>query len=107
MLQCRFPLPCDTFVFHGFLPVKKGRLTKFKSLTEETKTMVFYESPYRLVKTLEEFITYFGENRQCAVSRELSKMFEENKRGTLREIADHFKAKTVKGEIVIIVAGRA
>jgi len=68
--------------------------------------MIFYESPVRLVKTLEEFITYFGENRSCAVSREISKMFEENKRGTLREVADYFKAKTVKGEIVIIVAGK-
>jgi 16S rRNA (cytidine1402-2'-O)-methyltransferase len=68
--------------------------------------MIFYESPNRLVKTLEEFITYFGEDRQCGVSRELSKMFEENKRGTLREVADHFKEKTVKGEIVIIVAGK-
>jgi 16S rRNA (cytidine1402-2'-O)-methyltransferase len=100
-------LPCDTFVFHGFLPVKKGRLTKFKSLTEETKTMVFYESPYRLVKTLEELGTHLGADRKASVSRELSKMFEENKRGTLSELAVHFSQKTVKGEIVIIVEGIA
>jgi 16S rRNA (cytidine1402-2'-O)-methyltransferase len=77
-----------------------------KQLAEEERTLIFYESPIRLVKTLEEFITYFGENRQCAVSRELSKMFEENMRGSLREVADHFKEKTVKGEIVIVVAGK-
>ncbi|MGZ3861770.1 MAG: 16S rRNA (cytidine(1402)-2'-O)-methyltransferase [Bacteroidia bacterium] len=100
-------LPCDTFVFIGFLPVKKGRLTKFKSLAGETKTMVFYESPYRLVKTLEELQTHLGTDRRASVSRELSKMFEENKRGTLGELAVHFSQKTVKGEIVIIVEGIA
>lgn len=99
-------IPTNRFCFEGFLPVKKGRQTMMKKLADEERTMIFYESPNRLVKTLEEFITYFGEDRQCAVSRELSKMFEENKRGTLREVADHFNEKTVKGEIVIIVAGK-
>lgn len=77
-----------------------------KKLAEEDRTLIFYESPLRLVKTLEEFITYFGEERQCSVSRELTKMFEENKRGTLKEVHQYFNDKTVKGEIVIIVAGR-
>ena len=99
-------IPTNRFAFEGFLPLKKGRQTMMKKLVEEERTMIFYESPMRLVKTLEEFITYFGADRQCSVSRELTKMFEENKRGTLREVADHFKAKTVKGEIVIVVAGR-
>mgnify|MGYP001572262988 FL=1 len=99
-------IPTNRFCFEGFLPLKKGRQSLLKQLAEEERTIIFYESPIRLVKTLEEFITYFGENRSCSVSRELSKMFEENKRGTLREVADYFKAKTVKGEIVIIVAGR-
>lgn len=99
-------IPTNRFCFEGFLPLKKGRQSLLKRLAEEERTMIFYESPVRVVKTLEEFITYFGEDRSCAVSRELSKMFEENKRGSLREVADHFKAKTVKGEIVIIVAGK-
>lgn len=99
-------IPSNRFAFEGFLPLKKGRQTMMKQLVNEERTMIFYESPMRLVKTLEEFITYFGTGRQCAVSRELTKMFEENKRGTLREVADHFKAKTVKGEIVIVVAGK-
>lgn len=99
-------IPANRFVFEGFLPLKKGRQSLMKELVNEERTMIFYESPMRLVKTLEEFITYFGAGRQCAVSRELSKMFEENRRGTLREVADHFKAKTVKGEIVIVVAGK-
>lgn len=98
-------LPCDTFCFEGFLPQKKGRQTKIKSLVQEQRTMVFYESPHRLVKALEQFAEYFGEERKASVSRELSKMFEENKRGTLKELADYFKSKTVKGEIVIVVAG--
>ncbi|HXB40949.1 MAG TPA: 16S rRNA (cytidine(1402)-2'-O)-methyltransferase [Bacteroidia bacterium] len=98
-------LPCDTFVFIGFLPQKKGRQTKFKSLAEETHTMIFYESPFRLVKTLEELKIYLGEERRASVSRELSKMFEENKRGTLAELTKYFSEKTVKGEIVIIVEG--
>src|SRR5215216_761506 len=99
-------LPINRFVFEGFLPLKKGRQTLLKQLAEEERTMVFYESPVRLVKTLKELGQYFGEDRLCSVSRELSKLFEENKRGTLREVADHFKEKTVKGEIVIIVAGK-
>lgn len=99
-------IPTNRFAFEGFLPLKKGRQTMMKKLVEEERTMIFYESPMRLLKTLEEFITYFGADRPCSVSRELTKMFEENKRGTLREVADHFKAKTVKGEIVIVVAGK-
>ncbi|MGB3007830.1 MAG: 16S rRNA (cytidine(1402)-2'-O)-methyltransferase [Chitinophagaceae bacterium] len=99
-------IPTNRFCFEGFLPLKKGRHTLLKQLADEERTMIFYESPMRLVKTLEEFFTYFGEERQCAVSRELTKMFEENKRGSLREVADYFKAKTVKGEIVIVVAGK-
>ena len=99
-------IPTNRFAFEGFLPLKKGRQTMMKKLVLEERTMIFYESPMRLVKTLEEFIQYFGAERECCVSRELTKMFEENKRGTLREVADHFKAKTVKGEIVIVVAGR-
>ncbi len=99
-------IPANRFCFEGFLPLKKGRQTLLKQLATEERTMIFYESPLRLVKTLEEFITFFGEKRQCAVSRELSKMFEENKRGTLREVADYFKEKAIKGEIVIIVAGK-
>jgi 16S rRNA (cytidine1402-2'-O)-methyltransferase len=99
-------IPSNRFVFEGFLPLKKGRMTLLKSLLEEERTMIFYESPVRLVKTLEEFIQYFGPDRQCSVSRELSKMFEENKRGKLREVAEFFKHKAVKGEIVIILAGK-
>lgn len=98
-------LPINSFVFEGFLPLKKGRQTMMKKLAIEERTMIFYESPMRLVKTLENFIEYMGENRQCSVSRELTKMFEENKRGTLREVSGYFKQKTVKGEIVIIVDG--
>jgi len=99
-------IPTNRFVFEGFLPIKKGRQTLLKQLAEEERTMIIYESPMRLVKSLEEFITYFGADRLCGVSRELTRLFEENKRGTLREVADHFKAKTVKGEIVIILAGK-
>lgn len=99
-------LPLNRFCFEGFLPLKKGRQTLFKKLAEEERTIVFYESPMRLVKTLEECIVYFGEDRQCSVSRELTKMFEENKRGSLREVCDYFKAKTVKGEIVVVVSGK-
>lgn len=98
-------IPTNRFCFEGFLPLKKGRQTLLKQLAEEERTMVFYESPQRLVKTLKEFITYFGEERSCSVSRELTKMFEENKRGTLKEVHEYFSDKTVKGEIVIIVAG--
>jgi len=99
-------LPTNRFCFEGFLPLKKGRQTLLKQLAEEERTLIFYESPVRLVKTLEEFITCFGKDRICSVSRELTKLFEENKRGTLREVCDHFKMKTVKGEIVIIVQGK-
>ena len=98
-------LPSDRFCFEGFLPVKKGRQTKLKELATEKRTMIFYESPYRLVKTLEQFCEFFGSERQASVSRELSKMYEENFRGALAEILEHFKAKTVKGEIVIVVGG--
>ncbi|HTL81086.1 MAG TPA: 16S rRNA (cytidine(1402)-2'-O)-methyltransferase [Bacteroidia bacterium] len=98
-------LPCDSFVFVGFLPQKKGRQTKWKELAEEKRTMVLYESPFRLVKALEEMKEHFGAGRQVCVSRELTKMFEENFRGTVEEAIKHFSAKTVKGEIVIVVAG--
>lgn len=98
-------LPSDTFCFEGFLPQKKGRQTKIKALINEQRTMIFYESPHRLVKALEQFSEYFGEERRASVSRELTKMFEENKRGTLKELAAYFKSKTVKGEIVIVVEG--
>ena len=98
-------LPCNRFVFEGFLPQKKGRQTLLKKLATEERTMIFYESPMRLVKTLEDFASFFGDDRPCCVSRELTKMFEENKRGSLREVCDYFKEKGVKGEIVIIVQG--
>ncbi len=99
-------LPTNRFVFEGFLPQKKGRMTALKQLAEEERTMIFYESPFRLVKTLADLMQYFGEDRLCSVSRELTKKFEENKRGTLKEVHDHFAAKTVKGEIVLVVAGK-
>ncbi len=99
-------LPINNFCFEGFLPLKKGRQTFLKRMATEERTMVFYESPMRLVKTLNNFIEYFGADRHCCVSRELTKKFEENKRGTLQEVHDHFNAKTVKGEIVIIVQGK-
>ncbi len=98
-------LPTNRFIFEGFIPIKKGRQTLLKQLATEERTMIFYESPMRLVKTLEDMVQYFGENRNCSVSRELTKMFEENKRGTLKEVAEYFKLKTVKGEIVLVVAG--
>ncbi len=98
-------LPTNRFVFEGFIPIKKGRQTLLKQLATEERTMIFYESPMRLVKTLEDMAQYFGEDRNCSVARELTKLFEENKRGTLREVADYFKAKSVKGEIVLVVAG--
>jgi 16S rRNA (cytidine1402-2'-O)-methyltransferase len=98
-------LPMNSFCFEGFLPLKKGRQTALKKLAVEERTMVFYESPMRLVKTLKDLIEYFGAERQCSVSRELTKKFEENKRGTLQEVHDHFDAKQVKGELVIVVAG--
>ncbi|HEU4719526.1 MAG TPA: 16S rRNA (cytidine(1402)-2'-O)-methyltransferase [Bacteroidia bacterium] len=99
-------LPCDSFVFAGFLPQKKGRQTKLRSFEDEKRTMIFYESPFRLVKALGEFRAHFGAERQVCVSRELTKMFEENFRGTVAGAIAHFSAKTVKGEIVIVVAGK-
>ena len=99
-------LPCDRFCFEGFLPRKKGRNKRLKGLDEETRTMVFYESPYRLVKTLDEMALHFGSDRQACVSRELSKIYEENLRGTLSYLSDHYKKNPPKGEIVIIVAGK-
>jgi 16S rRNA (cytidine1402-2'-O)-methyltransferase len=98
-------IPSNRFVFEGFLPLKKGRQTLLKTLAKENRTMIFYESPVRLVKTLGEFIQYFGPGRLCAVSRELTKMFEENKRGSLQEVCDYFNGKNIKGEIVIVVDG--
>lgn len=98
-------LPMQRFCFEGFLPLKKGRQTLLKQLAMEERTLVFYESPMRLVRTLEDFIQYFGEERQCCVSRELSKLYEENQRGTLREVRNYYQEKGVKGEIVIVVEG--
>lgn len=98
-------LPINRFCFEGFLPVKKGRQTLLKKLAVEERTLVFYESPLRLVKTLEEMILYFGAARKCSVSRELSKIYEENVRGSLEEVLTHFREKGVKGEIVIVVEG--
>jgi 16S rRNA (cytidine1402-2'-O)-methyltransferase len=98
-------LPAERFCFEGFLPQKKGRQSRLISLQHEERTMIFYESPFRLVKTLGQFCEYFGETRQASVSRELSKLFEENFRGSLLECLEHFSAKTVKGEIVMVVAG--
>jgi 16S rRNA (cytidine1402-2'-O)-methyltransferase len=98
-------LPCDRFCFEGFLPQKKGRQSKIQSLVQEERTMVFYESPYRLVKTLEQFAEAFGADRQVSVCREISKVHEESVRGTLAEVAAHFREYAPKGEIVIVVAG--
>jgi 16S rRNA (cytidine1402-2'-O)-methyltransferase len=99
-------LPMTRFCFEGFLPLKKGRHTLLTALAAEERTIVFYESPVRLVKTLADCIQYFGAERPCCVSRELSKKFEENKRGTLQEVHDYFKEKGVKGEIVVVIGGR-
>ena len=98
-------LPCDRFCFEGFLPQKKGRQTLLGQLALETRTMVFYESPFRLVKTLEQFIQFFGAERECSVAREISKIHEEHIRGTLQEVSEWFHAHEPKGEIVIVVAG--
>lgn len=98
-------LPCDRFTFEGFLPVKKGRQTRLKSLINEERTMIFYESPFRLIKTLENFVEAFGSERQACVSREISKIYEENVRGTLSEIIANFANRSIKGEIVIVVQG--
>lgn len=99
-------LPNDRFCFEGFLPQKKGRLTKLKELAEESRTMIFYESPYRIIKTLTLFAEFFGENRPASVSREISKIYEETKRGTLKELIAHFTEHPPKGEFVIIVSGK-
>ena len=99
-------LPSDRFTFEGFLPHKKGRHTRLTELKEEERTMIFYESPHRLLKSLEQFAEYFGAERQASVSRELTKMFEETVRGTLTEIITYFAEKTIKGEIVIVVSGK-
>jgi len=99
-------LPNDKFVFEGFLPVKKGRQTRLKLLAEESRTIIFYESPHKLIKTLTHFGEYFGEDRQVSVSRELTKLYEETIRGTVREVLDHYTNKPPKGEIVIVVAGK-
>jgi len=99
-------LPSDSFCFEGFLPLKKGRHTILTALAEEKRTVILYESPMRLVKTLEQMMSYFGEDRQCSVSRELTKKFEENFRGTIKEVHEHFAVKGVKGEIVIVIAGK-
>lgn len=98
-------LPCDRFCFEGFLPVKKGRQTLLRELATETRTMVFYESPYRLVKTLDQFSEFFGPDRHCSVAREISKIHEEHRRGTLAEVSAWFKEHEPKGEFVIVVAG--
>ncbi len=99
--------PNDKFVFEGFLPVKKGRQTRLKLLSDETRTLIFYESPHKLVKTLQHFEEYFGEKRMVSVSRELTKFFEETRRGTVKEIKEHFIEHPPKGEIVIIVKGNS
>jgi 16S rRNA (cytidine1402-2'-O)-methyltransferase len=98
-------IPTNRFVFEGFLPLKKGRQTMLKALAVEPRTIILYESPMRLVKTLKELAVYFGADRLASVSRELTKMFEENKQGTLQDLAVYFESKSVKGEIVIVIAG--
>jgi len=99
-------LPNDRFVFEGFLPVKKGRQTRLKLLSEEERTMIFYESPHKLIKTLTQFAEYFNEERQVSVSRELTKLYEETIRGTIKEVLNHFENKAPKGEFVIVVDGK-
>ncbi|KAG1647938.1 Ribosomal RNA small subunit methyltransferase I [Nymphon striatum] len=100
-------LPNDKFIFEGFLPVKKGRQTRLKFLAEETRTMVFYESPHKLIKSLGSFVEYFGADRPVSVSRELSKLYEETIRGTAEEVLKHYTEKPPKGEIVIVVGGKS
>ncbi len=100
-------LPNDKFIFEGFLPVKKGRQTRLLLLAEESRTMIFYESPHKLIKTLGHFCTYFGEERLVSVSRELTKLYEETTRGTAKEVLEHYTNKPPKGEIVIIVDGKS
>ncbi len=98
-------LPAESFVFLGFLPVKKGRKTFLENLQEEKRTMIFYESPHKLQKTLKDFIHYFSEDRKASVSREISKMYEETRRGSLKELLDYFEQKQPKGEFVIVLSG--
>lgn len=98
-------LPCDRFLFEGFLPIKKGRSTRLKELAQQNNTLIFYESPHRLLKTLEDFILHFGPNRSASISRELTKVFEETVRGSLTELKTYFETHTLKGEFVICVAG--
>ena len=98
-------LPCDKFCFEGFLPQKKGRQTELENLSKETRTMIFYESPRRLVKTLEQMSAAFGPDRECSVAREISKVHEEHCRGTIAEVLEHFQQNEPKGEIVLVVAG--
>jgi 16S rRNA (cytidine1402-2'-O)-methyltransferase len=99
-------LPCDRFCFEGFLPQKKGKNKRLTALKDETRTMIFYESPFRLIKTLEDLANHFGSDRHASVSRELSKIYEENMRGTLSSLSQFYSEKTPKGEIVIVVAGK-
>lgn len=99
-------IPCDRFCFEGFLPPKKGRMTKMKEMAEETRTIVIYESPYRVVKTLTQLSEYMGEERHAATCREISKMFEETRRGSLKELITHFTENEPKGEFVIIISGK-
>jgi 16S rRNA (cytidine1402-2'-O)-methyltransferase len=99
-------LPCDKFVFEGFLPHKKGRQTRLKLLAEDERTIVFYESPHRIEKTLEQLVEFFGAERQCSLAREISKLFEEHLRGTLQEVLNKVQQQPPKGEIVLIVAGK-
>lgn len=99
-------LPNDKFIFEGFLPIKKGRQTRLQSLANDTRTLVFYESPHKLVKTLAQFCEYFGDDRPVSVSRELTKLYEETIRGTAKEVLEHYRAKPPKGEIVIVVGGK-
>ncbi len=99
-------LPSDRFVFEGFLPHKKGRQTRLLELAEEKRTMIFYESPHRILKTLSQFVEYFGQDRQISISREISKRFEETKRGPLHEILEYFRANKAKGELVLVVEGK-
>ena len=99
-------LPCDRFVFEGFLPQKKGRQTRLIQLAEEERTMVFYEAPHRIVKTLTQMALHFGEERTISISREISKKFEETIRGSIQEVRSHFEANTAKGELVLVVQGK-
>jgi len=100
-------IPCDRFVFEGFLPVKKGRQTRFNSLVEESRTMVFYESPHRIEKTIRQMAEFFGEDRQVCISREISKLHEEHIRGSLAEVLVNISKRSLKGEIVIVLGGKS